>query len=109
MTGLPVRWLSQVKSCSCLPCIAMVRAWDEAKPIETEDRPHNTLDLTLTAKEVTILQLVARGLANKEIAANLSLAEATIKNRLSVMFAKMQVLDRTQAAIMALDLGLVTR
>jgi len=46
-------------------------------------------------------------LSNKEIALELRLAESTIKNRLSILFEKLDVKDRTQAAIYALSHGLV--
>jgi NarL family two-component system response regulator LiaR len=60
----------------------------------------------LSETEMQILQLVASGLSNKEIASKLALAESTVKNRLSVMFQKINVADRTQAAIFAIKHGL---
>jgi DNA-binding NarL/FixJ family response regulator len=45
-------------------------------------------------------------MSNKEIANKLSLAESTVKNRLSVLFEKIGVLDRTQAAIYAITHGI---
>ena len=60
----------------------------------------------LSETEMQILQLVASGLSNKEIATKLALAESTVKNRLSVMFQKINVADRTQAAIYAIKHGL---
>ena len=62
----------------------------------------------LTEREVSLLQLVANGLSNKEIATELGLAESTVKNRLSILFQKLDVKDRTQAAIYAMTHGLVT-
>lgn len=62
----------------------------------------------LTEREISLLQLVANGLSNKEIAAELGLAESTVKNRLSILFQKLDVKDRTQAAIYAMTHGLVT-
>ena len=61
----------------------------------------------MTEREIELLRLVAQGLSNKEIAYELSLAESTIKNRLSILFEKLDVKDRTQAAIYALSHGLV--
>jgi two-component system, NarL family, response regulator DegU len=61
----------------------------------------------LTTREIELLRHVATGLSNKEIAAELSLAESTIKNRLSLLFEKLGVKDRTQAAIYALSHGLI--
>ena len=60
----------------------------------------------LSELELQVLQLVASGLSNKEIAVKLSLAESTVKNRLSVLFQKINVADRTQAAIYAITHGL---
>jgi len=50
---------------------------------------------------------VADGASNKEIAANLNLSERTIKNYLSIIFQKLQVNNRTEAAIRAMRDGLV--
>lgn len=61
----------------------------------------------LTEREISLLQLVANGLSNKEIASELGLAESTVKNRLSILFQKLDVKDRTQAAIYAMTHGLV--
>lgn len=62
----------------------------------------------LTEVETSMLRLVAAGLSNREIAERLSFAEATVKNRLSVIFGKIGVQDRTQAAIYALTNGIAT-
>lgn len=61
----------------------------------------------LTETELQMLRLLASGLSNKEIASQLALAESTVKNRLSVLFRKIDVADRTQAAIYAISRGLV--
>ena len=61
----------------------------------------------LTQREVEILQHVAAGLANKEIATNLGISERTVKNHLSNIMEKLQVNSRTQAAVYALKSGLV--
>lgn len=61
----------------------------------------------LTETELQMLRLLAGGLSNKEIASQMALAESTVKNRLSVLFRKIDVADRTQAAIYAISRGLV--
>ena len=61
----------------------------------------------LSERELEILRLVAHGASNKEIATALVLAEGTVKNHITNILAKLDVGDRTQAAIKAKELGLV--
>ncbi len=61
----------------------------------------------LTTREREVLQLIVKGRSNKEIAAALELAEDTVKSHLKTLFAKLDVQDRTAAAVRALQLGLV--
>ncbi len=61
----------------------------------------------LTDQERRILTLVAEGASNKDIATDLNLSERTIKNYLSIIFQKLQVNNRTEAAIRAMRDGLV--
>jgi DNA-binding NarL/FixJ family response regulator len=63
----------------------------------------------LTDQERRILTLVADGASNKDIAAELNLSERTIKNYLSIIFQKLQVNNRTEAAIRAMRDGLVDK
>jgi DNA-binding NarL/FixJ family response regulator len=63
----------------------------------------------LTDRERDVLDLLARGAANREIAARLGIAEKTVRNHLSSVFLKLQVNDRTAAALRARDGGLGTR
>ena len=64
------------------------------------------LDL-LTEKEIEIIRYVATGMSNKEIADKLAYSEKTVKNYLSIIFQKLNIRDRTQAAILALRQGLL--
>ncbi len=61
----------------------------------------------LTEREITVLRLVAEGKTNKEIANVLDLSEKTVKNHVRNIFHKLQVYDRTQAAILAIRKGLI--
>ena len=61
----------------------------------------------LSAREIEILEHVARGRTNKEIAAALFISEATVKTHLLHIFAKLDVQDRTQAVTVALDRGVL--
>lgn len=60
----------------------------------------------LTDREREILALIARGRSNSEIAGELSISLKTVRNHASNIFNKLQVADRTQAAIRARDAGL---
>lgn len=61
----------------------------------------------LTPRELEVLRLAAEGLSNKEIAVSMVISEKTVKNRISNIFAKLRVNDRTQAVLHALRTGLV--
>lgn len=61
----------------------------------------------LSERELEVLRLVARGLANREIADQLFLAEGTVKNYVSTLMQKLGVRDRTQAALQARELGIL--
>lgn len=63
----------------------------------------------LTARELEVLELVARGLNNHAIATELVLSEKTIRNHVSNIFMKLQVADRSQAIVRARDSGLGRR
>jgi len=64
---------------------------------------------TLTHREEEVLRLVATGATNREISQRLFISELTVKMHLASIFRKLQVNDRTKAAILALKAGLGTR
>ena len=61
----------------------------------------------LSERELEILGLIARGASNKEIANQLFIAEGTVKNHVTHILDKLNVRDRTQAALKARELGLL--
>jgi len=61
----------------------------------------------LSAREVQVLELIVRGLANKQIAYALSIAEHTVKNHVKNILSKLGVQDRTQAATAAIQRGII--
>ncbi|HSH04574.1 MAG TPA: response regulator transcription factor [Anaerolineae bacterium] len=98
-----VRHLSQGRS-SLHPDIAL-------KLIQQINKPKAQERLTeepLTAREVTILQLVARGLSNVAIADELVVSERTVRTHISNILHKLHLANRTQAALYALRQGLAS-
>ncbi len=71
--------------------------------------PDSSIIAELNEREREILQLIARGATNAEIADQLALAEGTVRNYVSSILAKLGVADRTQATALAWQYGLVTR
>jgi DNA-binding NarL/FixJ family response regulator len=71
-----------------------------------QEQPSAIITAKLTEREVDVLRLIARGLSNAEIAQKLHLSEGTIRNHVSAIFSKLDVSDRTQAAIIAIRHGL---
>lgn len=76
------------------------RAPAEAKPAVELVEP-------LSSREREVLRFLAQGLSNKEIGQRLNIAEGTVKNHMSQVLGKLGVLDRTQAALRARELGLM--
>ena len=74
---------------------------------ETRRAPPPPLAEPLSARERDVLRLLAEGRSNKEIAADLGIAEGTVKNHMSNVLGKLGVLDRTQAALRARELELI--
>ena len=69
-------------------------------------RPAELAD-PLSDRELSVLRLLAGGFSNKEIGARLNIAEGTVKNHMTNVLGKLGVLDRTQAALKAHELGLI--
>jgi len=63
--------------------------------------------LALSEREVEVLQLMARGSANKQIAGDLSITESTVKTHVANIFGKLEVNDRTGAVTKAMQKGII--
>lgn len=75
----------------------LVKEFNRITLHEKEKQEENNL----TSREIEVLQLIAEGMINKEIAKQLYISEKTVKNHVSNIFKKLNVSDRTQAAIYA--------
>ncbi len=81
------------------------------KGVESVRRPHLDGEVEafspLSPREMEILQYVTRGMSNKEIAGRLGISHQTVKNHMTAILHKLDVEDRTQAAVYALRHGWV--
>lgn len=75
--------------------------------LANRDIDKDKIDL-LTDRELEVLISVANGMINKEIANNLNISERTVKNHVSNIFKKIDVSDRTQAAVFAIKNNIIT-
>ncbi len=88
--------------------IRAVHAGERPLPPAVANRLANRLRReNLTQRELEVLQLIVKGRSNKEIAAALFISEDTVKSRLKSLFTKLDVQDRTEAAITAVRHGIV--
>jgi DNA-binding NarL/FixJ family response regulator len=72
----------------------------------TQSHPASLITSKLTDRELAVLRLIASGLNNIAIAERLHLSEGTVRNHVSAILLKLEVADRTQAAILAMRHGL---
>ena len=82
-------------------CLQMGELLKEVKGKSTGNHSH-------CLAELEVLRMVAKGLGNKEIATELNIAEVTVKLHVSHVLEKLSVKDRTQAATVALQRGIIS-
>jgi len=73
-----------------------------------ESSSDDSLVEPLTAREMEVIQLMAQGLANKQIALSLGISEHTVKFHLSSLYAKLGISSRTEAVKRGIELGLIS-
>jgi len=86
------------------PSVAPKVLANVAQTPPSKDQPPR---ISLSRREAEILELLALGLSNANIAQRLFLSEGTVRNYMSALFSKLGVSDRTQAVVVALRYGLV--
>jgi DNA-binding NarL/FixJ family response regulator len=99
------------KSCeknTIIQAIRNVAAGERFLPLELEEKlkergPH----ALITSREIDVLRLIAKGLANKQIAAELLVSEATVKSHIAHILDKLDVPDRTRAVTLAMERGML--
>jgi DNA-binding NarL/FixJ family response regulator len=96
-----------VRAGDALLAPSITRRLVERFATQPEDGPQVHADLSeLTPRELEVLQLLARGLSNAELAAQLYLSEATVKTHVGRILAKLGLRDRVQAVVLAYQTGL---
>jgi DNA-binding NarL/FixJ family response regulator len=90
-----------------LEAIRVVHAGDQYIPPQVATRIGERVLAQLSPREMEVLKLVAKGLSNKEIAAQLGLVVGTVKIHVANIFSKLSVSDRTQALVTAVKRGII--
>jgi DNA-binding NarL/FixJ family response regulator len=80
----------------------------EAPTTQERGTPPAAANRKLSPREVEVLRLIAHGRTNEQIARELLLSTSTVKNHVGQILSKLGASDRTQAAIMAIEMGLIS-
>ena len=100
--------LKSALSRELLDTIRAVHAGKKALSAEASyEVAEHAADDALTPAEIRVLQLIAKGNANKEIAEQLSISEETVKGQVRNILSKLGAKDRTQAAMIGLKRGII--
>ena len=90
-----------------LEAIRRVHQGEQYIPAEISTRMNGRVISQLSSREIEVLALIARGLSNKEIAAELKLVEGTVKVHVTNILGKLRVSDRTQAILAGVKQGII--
>ena len=100
-----------LKSAARQELLSAIRAVHAGKlhvdPVVAQALAERVKHQPLTSRELEVLEMLVKGLSNKEIGARLYVAEVTVKQHVSHLFQKLNVSDRTQAVTVALQRGIV--
>jgi DNA-binding NarL/FixJ family response regulator len=105
-TGAAAYLVKNAPASELVETIRVVHAGGEAPTPAVIDR-NPTGEPPLTAREEDVIQLLAKGLRNKQIAAALNISEDTVQSHVKSIFVKLGVHDRTEALVAAVRLGIV--
>jgi DNA-binding NarL/FixJ family response regulator len=94
---------------SIMEAIRTVHRGKQSFPRRISDRlSDHGMTAGLSTREKQVLELVAKGLTNKEVAGTLGLSQFTVRNHLQRITEKLDVSDRTEAIFIAIETGLIT-
>ncbi len=89
--------------------VLALRFSDVKAPVASTNGAHPPASaIALSIREINVLNQVARGLSNKQIALKLGISDKTVRNHLSRIFRKLDAGNRTQAVMNAMRVGLLT-